>query len=232
MIRAVIYDFNGVLVDDEHVHFDLFREVLGQEGVALTERDYHDVYLGYDDRGCLERALIDAGQLAPRQRVDDLIARKAQRYAEVAEGGLRIFPNAVENVRLMASRWPLAICSGALRPEIEYVLKRMNVRELVDVVVSAEDAERCKPDPDGYLLALDGLRSKRGEDLEAGHCLVVEDSRAGIQSAKAAGMWVIGISHTYPADELRAAGGDAVIDGLATLTPEWIDRFFTPEVSP
>jgi beta-phosphoglucomutase len=232
MIRAVIYDFNGVLVDDEHVHFDLFREVLGQEGVELTERDYHDVYLGYDDRGCLERALTDAGQLAPRERVDDLIARKAERYAEVAETGLRIFPNAVENVKLMASRWPLAICSGALRPEIEFVLRRMNVRDLVDVIISAEDAERCKPDPDGYLLALDGLRSTRGEDLEAGHCLVVEDSRAGIQSAKAAGMWVIGISHTYSADDLRQAGSDAVIDGLGTLTPEWIERFFTPEVSP
>ncbi len=108
----------------------------------------------------------------------------------------------------------------------------MKVRDLVDVIVSAEDAERCKPDPDGYLLALDGLRSKRGEDLEAGHCLVVEDSRAGIQSAKAAGMWVIGISHTYSSDDLRQAGSDAVIDSLGTLTPEWIERFFTPEVSP
>ncbi len=97
--------------------------MLGQEGVELTERDYHDVYLGYDDRGCLERALTDAGQLAPRERVDDLIARKAERYAEVAERGLRIFPHAVENVTLMASRWPLAICSGALRPEIEYGLQ-------------------------------------------------------------------------------------------------------------
>jgi HAD superfamily hydrolase (TIGR01509 family) len=232
MIRALIYDFNGVLVDDEHVHFDLFREVLGQEGVAITERDYHEVYLGYDDRGCIERALLDAGQTAPRKRVDELIARKASRYAQVAELGLRIFPHAVENIRLMAKRWPIAICSGALRPEIEFVLKKMGVRELVQVIISAEDAERCKPDPDGYLLALDGLRSCEGEDLEAGHCLVVEDSRAGIQSAKSAGMWAIGLAQTYSPEDLRQAGSDAVIESLAVLTPEWIERFFMPEVSP
>ena len=227
MIRAVIYDFNGVLVDDEHVHFELFQEVLGEEGVSITAQDYHDVYLGYDDRGCLERALMDAGQDAPRARVDELIARKASRYAAVAERGLRIFPHATENVKLLAERWPIAICSGALRPEIEFVLTKMRVRELVQVIVSAEDAE-----PDGYLLALDGLRARVGEDLEAGHCLVVEDSRAGIQSAKAAGMWAIGLSQTYSSEELRQAGSDAVIDSLGTLTPEWIERFFTPEVSP
>ena len=84
MIRAVIFDFNGVLVDDESVHFDLFREVLGQEGVEMTEDDYHERYLGLDDRGCFEAALTDAGQPADRDRLDDLIARKARRYVEVA----------------------------------------------------------------------------------------------------------------------------------------------------
>src|SRR3982750_211674 len=94
MIRAVIFDFNGVLVDDEHVHFELFREVLAGEGIALSERDYHERYLGYDDRGCFEAALGEAGQGAGRPRIDALIAKKAGRYAAVASAGLRYFPGA------------------------------------------------------------------------------------------------------------------------------------------
>ncbi len=95
-IGAVIFDFNGVLVDDESVHFALFQEVLAQEGVAITEQDYHERYLGYDDRGCFEAALRDGGQAADRVRLDELIARKARRYVEVAEQGLRFFPAAAE----------------------------------------------------------------------------------------------------------------------------------------
>ena len=91
-IGAVIFDFNGVLVDDEAIHFALFREVLAQEGVMITERDYHERYLGYDDRGCFEAALADAGQSADRERVDQLITQKARRYVEVAGQGLRFLP--------------------------------------------------------------------------------------------------------------------------------------------
>jgi beta-phosphoglucomutase len=232
MVRAVIFDFNGVLVDDEQVHFELFREVLAQEGVALTERQYHERYLGFDDRGCFEVALADAGQRADRARVDRLIARKARRYGELARSGLRIFPGAAPCLHAMAARWPVAICSGALRPEIEFALGLLQARGRVAAIVSAEDTGRCKPDPEGYLLALDALRSSWGEDLEAAHCLVIEDSLAGIQSAKAAGMWAVGITHTYRAAELHAAGADAVLDGLGALDPAWVERFFAPEVSP
>ena len=75
MIKALIFDFNGVLVDDESVHFELFREVLEQEGVVITERDYHERYLGYDDRGCFAAALGDARQAFDEQRLADLIAQ-------------------------------------------------------------------------------------------------------------------------------------------------------------
>ncbi len=243
-VRAVIFDFNGVLVDDEAVHFALFREVLSQEGVNITERDYHERYLGYDDRGCFEAALVDAGQIAARKRLDILIARKAQRYIEVADQGLRFFPTAAETLEAIAARWPIAICSGALRSEIEYALRRLNQLHRIAAIVSAEDTDKCKPDPEGYCLALttlrtysaqnltegliqadNGLSSRRG-DLKASNCLVVEDSLAGIVSAKGAGMQTVGVAHTYSSHQLIQAGADAVIDELATLTPEWIDRRF------
>lgn len=229
MIRAVIFDFNGILVDDEQVHFELFREILGREGIALSARVYHERYLGYDDRGCFEAALGAAGRPFDRDRIEELIARKAERYVAVAESGLRFFPGAADCLAALAGRWPLAICSGALRPEIEFALGRIGRRDRVAVIVSAEDTTRCKPDPEGYLLALDALRSRRGaglRDLEAEHCLVIEDSLAGVASAKGAGMWAVGVLHTYAADELRHAGADALIEGLDALTPHWIDSHF------
>ena len=234
-IGAVIFDFNGVLIDDESVHFALFREVLAQEGVTITERDYHERYLGYDDRGCFDAALQDAGQPADRARLDDLIARKARRYVEVAEQGLRFFPAAAETLKSIAARWPVAINSGALRAEIEYALRRMDCLDRVAAIVSAEDTDKCKPDPEGYRLALEALRGRgragrdgaAAEGLAPSACLVIEDSLAGIVSAKGAGMRAVGVSTTYAADQLREAGADDVVEALAAFTPEWIERRFS-----
>jgi HAD superfamily hydrolase (TIGR01509 family) len=232
MIRAVIFDFNGVLVDDEHLHFELFREVLALEKIDMTARQYHEEYLGLDDRGCLALALTRAGRDASNAFVDELIARKAARYADRAATGLRYFPGAANCVREMAGQWPVAICSGALRPEIEYALNQMGIADLVSAIVAAEDTTRCKPDPEGYFLALDALRSTSEYGLEAGHCLVVEDSLAGVQSAKGAGMWAVGVSNTYNSEQLRKAHADAVVASLEELTVPWIRRYFAPEVSP
>ena len=238
-IGAVIFDFNGVLVDDEAIHFALFREVLAQEGVSITELDYHDRYLGYDDRGCFEAALADAGQFATADRIDQLIAQKARRYVEVAGEGLRFFPNAAETIRAVAERWPVAICSGALRPEIEYALRQLNRIDQIMVIVSAEDTDKGKPDPQGYQLALAGLQAHASnsqcalsapprdtQNLKAANCLVLEDSLAGIVSAREAGMRAVGVPNTYSARQLRDAGAEDVVENLARFTPEWIERRF------
>ena len=226
MIRAVIFDFNGVILDDERLHFELFQEVLARDGVMMTADDYHNRYLGLDDRGCFEAALADAGQEAGRDRVDGMIARKATRYFERAAQGLKFFPGAAECLEALAGRFPLAINSGALRPEIEFALGLINRRDRVAFIVSAEDAERCKPDPEGYTLALEGLREVALPDLSPGECLVIEDSLAGVESAKGAGMWAVGVPNTYKPDELRAAGADDVVPGLPEFTADWIGRRF------
>jgi len=234
MIRAVIFDFNGVLLDDEHLHFALFQEVLVQEGVAITEDDYHDRYLGLDDRGCFEAALVDAGRHATAPRLDELIARKARRYQEEAGRGLRFFPGAADCLTALAARWPLAINSGALRPEIELALNLIGCRDKASVIVSAEDTERCKPDPQGYTLALEGLQAQGGPiaDLTPAACLVIEDSLAGIESAKGAGMWAVGVPNTYAEADLRRAGADDVVAGLPEFTPAWIAGRFATQPSP
>lgn len=231
MIRAVIFDFNGVLLDDESVHFDLFQEVLEQEGVHITEHDYHTRYLGLDDRACLETALRDGGQTADDARLDALIARKAIRYFEVADQGLRFFPGAAECLTALSERFPLAINSGALRAEIEYALNLLERRETIAVIVPAEETDRCKPDPEGYTRAYLGLLrvGAAPADLAPNECLVIEDSLAGIESAKGAGMWAVGIPNTYDHAALVRAGADDVVADLPAFTAEWIDaRFANP----
>lgn len=241
-VGAVIFDFNGVLVDDEAVHFTLFREILAQAGVSISESDYHERYLGFDDWKCFEAALLNAGHTLDHERIDRLVAQKARRYFEAAEQGLRFFPAAAETLQAVAAHWPVAICSGALRSEIEYALRRMGRLDQVAVIVSAENTLRCKPDPEGYQLALAGLRAcahngcghgavgpsarDAQRHLAASGCLVVEDSLAGMVAAKSAGMRAVGITNTYSTDQLYQAGADAVVDGLETLTPEWIKQRF------
>jgi beta-phosphoglucomutase-like phosphatase (HAD superfamily) len=236
-IAAVIFDFNGVLVDDESLHCSLFMEVLALEGITLTEQDYHQRYLGYDDRKCFETVLGDSQRSASSDQLDQLIARKAQRYAEIAAaGGLRFFTAAADTLQTLAAHWPVAICSGALRTEIEYSLARLDCLDQVTAIISAEDTTKCKPDPEGFQLALAALRRQRalngtGErpdlrELSPSSCLVIEDSLAGIVSAKGAGMWAVGVPNTYAADELFRAGADDVVDGLANLTPGWIKSRF------
>ena len=231
MIKAVIFDFNGVLVDDEAVHFELFREVLAQEGMHITEHDYHERYLGYDDRGCFAAVLSDHDRQFDSQVLDELIQRKARRYVVVADQGLRFFPRAAETLITLARRWPVAICSGALRSEIEYALNRLNCRDSVSAIIAAEDAHQCKPDPAGYLQTLEALRlatlDSEHAPMGGADCLVVEDSLAGVISAKDAGMWVAGITHTYTAAQLRQSGADIIIHGLDELTPAWIKGSFT-----
>jgi beta-phosphoglucomutase len=221
-IRAVIFDFNGVLVDDEHVHFELFREALAHLGVPLDQAAYLERYLGFDDRGAFTAALIDTGREAPVSLVDELVARKAARYAEVAAAGLRVFPGAAETLRALSDVYAVAICSGALRSEIEGALRWLGVYHCVQAITSAEDTTRCKPDPEGYLITLDRLRDGR-PDLVAEECLVIEDSMAGIEAARRAGMVVVGITHTYGREDLEAAGPRTVVDRLGTITPRWID---------
>lgn len=230
MIRALVFDFNGVLVDDEPLHCDLFREVLEPDGVRMTLDLYHERYFGYDDRKCMEVALRDFGVEPTAGRIEELVALKARRYLERAESELIVFPHASACLKGLGARYPMAICSGALRQEIELGLRRLEARELVPVIVPADDGVASKPDPEGYVLAWKGLRERANNgsfaDLKPEECLVIEDSAAGIQAARGAGMRVIGIPNSLPADALREAGAEAIVTSLSEYTPEWIARTF------
>lgn len=208
MLKAVIFDFNGVIVDDEPLHLELFRRVLDEEDIALTDEDYHAKYLGYDDRGCFTAALTDAGRVelaANPAFIAELIERKAGYYREAIEARFLLFPGAVELVKKLAAKYPMAIASGALRGEIEVVLDRGGIRECFKEIIASEDVAACKPDPEGYVRALAALNANVGGQIQPGECLVIEDSIAGIEAAKLAGMRCLAVTNSYKADELTNA---------------------------
>ena len=233
MLRAILFDFNGVLVDDEPIHLEIFQRVLAEEGIALSVEDYYDRYLGLDDRACFAAVLAAAGEPATVPRLMRLIARKASYYQErIRRGGYPFFAGAVDLVAsLAAGRRMLGVVSGALREEVEGALRQAGILDRFKVLITAEDVAEGKPNPEGYLRAMEALNSQPPlpERLLHPHeVLAVEDSPAGLAAARDLGLATLGLAHSFPAHRLR--GADAVVESLRELTPELLERLFA-EVS-
>jgi HAD superfamily hydrolase (TIGR01509 family) len=233
VLRAVLFDFNGVLVDDEPIHLEIFQRVLAEEGISLSAEDYQSRFVGLDDRTCFAAVLGEAGEPADTPRLMRLVARKASYYRErIRRGGYPFFPGALELVRALAEdRRMLGVVSGALREEVEGALRQAGMINLFKVLVTAEDVTEGKPHPEGYLRALESLNSQPPlpERLLHPHeVLAVEDSPAGLAAAAEVGFPTLGVAHTFPAG--RLSGADVVAASLRDLTPEGLDRLFA-EVS-
>lgn len=206
-IKAIIFDFNGVLIDDEPVHLEMLRRVIEEEGMIFAEGDYHEKYLGVDDRRCFIRAFNDHGRPEEANdpaRIRELIDRKTGYYHEAVQSQDLLFPGVPEMLERLSASYPLAIASGALRQEIEGVLARGNLRDYFRLVVASEDVAESKPHPEGYLKALAGL-CRVVEGLVPRECLVLEDSVAGVAAAKGAGMRCVAVTTSFPAEKLRQA---------------------------
>ncbi len=226
---ATIFDFNGVLVDDELVHRDAFRDVLGPLGVAFSDEAYVERYLGFDDIGAIRSMLQDAGKPFTDAEVEALASAKRPYYMRRAESGLVVFDGAVDAVRRRAAKGPVAIVSGALRDEISFALARMGIGDLVSLVFSAEDTPRCKPDPMGYALCIGALSARLGSDV-ARRALVIEDSLAGVESAKGAGLVCLAVAHSYPEARLLEAGADAVVARISDVSDALVDDLYRSHV--
>jgi beta-phosphoglucomutase len=208
-MRAIIFDFNGVIADDETTHFLAFQQALAEDGLALTKEKYYGTYLGMDERTCAG-ALLEAttGRRDPA-RVRRIAERKAALFASLTETRRPpLFPRVVEFVSRASARYRLAIASGGRREQIEFALHGTPIEQAFAVLVSAEDAAIGKPDPAIYHLALARLNAAPPRPvpaIQATECLVIEDSLAGIQAALAAKMTVVALATTYPPDQLAAA---------------------------
>lgn len=230
MLQAVIFDLNGVIVNDEPVHFRLFQQVLAEENIPLSQEDYTERFLAMDDRGCFQTVLQEHGRPVNEQVIARLIARKAQLYTEAIAREFQVFPGAPEFVRAVAQAYPIALATGALRSEAEYLLKRAGLDREFTVVVAAEDTPVGKPDPAIYRLTLERLNARQPSyraPLPPAGCLVVEDSIHGITAAHAAGMRCLAVANSYPAAALAQA--DLVVPTIEHLQVHRVAALFPSE---
>jgi len=203
MTEALLFDYNGVITDDEEQHRATFAELLAEAGIALTRDQYYADYLGCDDRTSFVHAFRRAGKPLDPVALEALVARKSQAYARLTGTSPALVPGAAAFVRAARGRFRMGLVSGAQRREIEPALARAGLADCFEVIVAGEDVARCKPDPGGYLAARAALA--RGGPLEARRCVVIEDSLAGLSAARAAGMRCVMLTTSHPAPALAAA---------------------------
>ena len=224
MLRAVIFDFDGVITDSEILHLRAFNQVLARHGMEITKEDYYKDYLGLTDLDLLN-LLVDKSLLkADAREIINLAEQKKQIFEKLAKAEGSI----IEGVRdflqmLKQNNIPMAICSGALLTEIELILEEGRLRSFFEVIVSAEQVKKGKPNPEGLLLTLQKLNSnvipaQAGiqNPILPNHCIVIEDSHWGLKAAKAAGMHTVAITNSYDADQLAMA--EKVVTQLSELS--------------
>lgn len=214
MIAAIVFDFDGVLADSEPLHLRAYQELFSGMGLTLPREEYYARYLGFDDAGVF-RAFAEAhGWELDERQLQTLVEEKTRTLEAIIADSDVVYPGARECVGRLAAEWPLGIASGALRHEIEHVLRRGGLDAYFRFIVASGDTPASKPAPDPY------ARAASLHGVAPAACLAIEDSRWGIESARAAGLYCVGITHTYPVSELLAA--DTIVSSLADLTPQLI----------
>jgi beta-phosphoglucomutase len=229
MIRAIFFDFNGVVIDDERLHLKAYRELFVAEGVTLTDEEYFSC-IGMDDKTFVRAIFERAGRTVSDESMNAMIKRKTEMYGELIRDDLPLFHGAVTFIKNCSRRYALGLVSMARRVEIEHVLKRAQLESAFTVLVSAEDVSVCKPDPACYTLALERLNEKRRAGnlppVLPDECVVIEDAPRGIQSGRAAGMHTLGVTNTVAEEQLRAAQADVVTGNLYDWNADAVHHVF------
>ena len=210
--RAVVFDFNGTISDDEPLLAELCAVIFAEIGIEVSRELYFGEYAGYSDPEIVERVLRSHDRHDPAL-AEGLLARRTALYLERAASGETVHAAAAACLREIAARVPVAVASGAARAEVEAVLVGSGLRGLFDVIVAAEDVERGKPDPLAYATALGRL------GIPAGGTLAFEDTHLGVEAAVAAGMRCLGVGDTVGGERLMAAGAEAVVASLDWSIP-------------
>lgn len=228
-LKAVLFDFNGVIINDEPIHQQLIEQILLEENLRPKVEEFREVCLGRSDRACLTDLFARRGRVLSEEYLNGLIARKARAYAEhlTTLPSIPSYPGLADLIfKLRAAQLPMAIVSGAVRSEIELVLHRLNLADCFSVIVAGDDIATSKPDPTGYLLAVEQLnQSSSALQLHPKNCLAIEDTFAGIQAAKAAGISVVGVANSYPFHMMQRVSNWAV-DYLSDLELERVQQVF------
>ncbi len=214
MLKAIIFDFDGVIAHTEPIHLQAFQIVLEEERISLSEEQYYERYLAYDDKTFFKKLLEDRAVNHSDDYISRLVTRKSLHYNRLITGNVELFPGVLELISEVRGRVRLAIGSGALRQEIEHILNFAGIRKDFEFIVGAEDVEKCKPAPDVYLEVHRRLnvQSLPEDVVLLKECLVIEDSISGVRAARSAGMKCIAVTNSYPMERLSEA--NLVIESL------------------
>ncbi|SHE68424.1 haloacid dehalogenase superfamily, subfamily IA, variant 3 with third motif having DD or ED [Desulfacinum infernum DSM 9756] len=227
-LQAVIFDFDGVVVDSEPLHYKAFMETLAPFHLQHDYDVYVERYIGFDDRDAFRAIFEDAGRPLPADLFERLIYEKQGAFKRIVSKELRPFPGVHRLVQeLVREEVPLAIASGSAREEILLMLDVLGLKQSFPVIVTADDVARSKPDPESYILAVRLLRD-RGylPNIASGPpegCLVIEDTPTGIEAAKAAGLFVVAVAHSFPVEALGPA--DRAVPALSDLSGDLLRSF-------
>ncbi len=226
-LRAILFDFDGVLADSEPVHCAMFQKVLEGEGILLSEDEYYEKYLGLDDRACFAAIFKDRGKPFDADKQEELIHKKNEVVLRAISQKLLLLPGIVELIEKISGRYYLAIVSGALKNEILEILRQGGIDRKFHLIVAAEDVTKGKPDPEGFLKAIRLLNRDfvpPAEILLPEECLVVEDSPWGIEAGKKAGAKTVAVLTSYPRERLQEA--DLIVPNLKVIKWPEIEKLF------
>ena len=224
MLRAVIFDFDGVITDSEILHLRAFNQVLARYNIEITEEVYYKEYLGFTDRDCFESVAGKNKLGLDSEQIENLIKQKNHIFEELATTEATIFDGAPEFLQMLKENGiPMAICSGAVLEEIELILEQSGLGPFFAAIVSGDQVTKGKPDPEGFLLALERLNKGNQNPIASNECVVIEDSHWGLEAGNAAGMHTVGITNTYNpgqlsmAEKIIASLSELIIDDLQQL---------------
>lgn len=223
MIKAVIFDFDGIIVDSEPLHLRAFQRTVETLGLKLSPTDYYSRYLACDDKTFFRKFLEDNGQQGTEREVARLVEEKGVCFEEMIGEGIRVFPGVVEFLESIRGKFHVAIGSGALTEEINLILRSKNLSEFFGFIIGADDTENPKPSPEVYLKCLERLRGDCDDTITAAQCVVFEDSPHGVLAAKRAGMRCVGITNSCSDSELELA--DRVVGGFSEIIDNFPEMF-------
>jgi len=216
MLAAVIFDFDGIIVDTEPLHYKAFQEILVPFGLGYSWDDYLVRYLGFDDRDALREAFRSGGRALEEEDLRKLIHEKGEAFNRIIGSGVTQYPGVVELILSLKGCIPMAVCSGALPGDIVPIFLQLGISSHFDAIITAADVRKSKPDPESYALAVERLKVTFPDNgIIPENCLAVEDTPAGITSATGAGLKVLAVTNSYPEKEL--SGATKVLNTLAGI---------------
>jgi beta-phosphoglucomutase len=229
VLKAVLFDFNGVIIKDEAIHRELIDELLLAENLPTQGKEFWKISVGRSDHACLKELLKLRGRFVTEEYLDKLISKKAIAYRQKLEQleTLPIYADVVQFIEQMYNNeYKLAIVTGAIRVEVELVVKQAKIGMYFDTIVAGDEVSQSKPDPAGYLLAIERLNKLYPDlNLLPSECLAIEDTFAGLEAVKAAGIQAVAIAHTYPFHMLQR-WANWTIDRFEDLEFDRIDKYF------